>query len=192
VSLTGIYGQDKGLLSRMERYLEANEKVLWTGRPVRKAFVLSTWASIPSGLVFLGISIIFLWVASAGGVLDYSVLFVLLFVLIGALTTFGPTAWQFLRYRNTEYMITDRRLITQTGVVGLDTRFVDLDRIQEVYVRIGLFDKVLGTGNLYAMTAGYSAYVSSDGAGSFRPSLRALREPYNVQKLLQGAMERAR
>jgi uncharacterized membrane protein YdbT with pleckstrin-like domain len=93
-----------------------------------------------------------------------------------------------MRYNNTEYMITDRRIITQTGAIGLDTRFVNLDKIQEVYVQVGLTDKMFGTGTLYATTAGH-VYV--DTAGRYaRPSLAALKNPYEVQKLLQDALER--
>lgn len=185
-------GRKEGGLPGVRRHLEANEQVLWTSRPVRKAFVLSTWGSIPSGLIFVGISFVWLWEAFLIRAGESFVLFGLLFVLIGLGTTFGPTAWQLLRYRNTEYMITDRRLVTQTGAIGLDTRFVALDRIQEVYVRIGILDKAFGTGTLFATTAGYSGMTTADGTGGLRPSLRALREPYEVQKLLQEAMERAR
>ncbi len=102
-----------------------------------------------------------------------------------------------MRYRNTEYIITDKRLITQTGAVGLDTRFVDFDKIQEVYVKIGIADRLFGTGSLYAMTAGFSGFgpAGSYGYGGmqgFRPNLAALREPYEVQKLLQEAIESAK
>ncbi|MGB9741512.1 MAG: PH domain-containing protein [Candidatus Bathyarchaeales archaeon] len=39
-----------------------------------------------------------------------------------------------MRYRNTEYMITNQRVVTQTGAIGMDTRFVKLNNVQEVYV----------------------------------------------------------
>jgi len=48
-----------------------------------------------------------------------------------------PYGW----HRNTEYMITNQRIITQTGAIGLDTRYLDLDKIQEVYVEVGFIDK---------------------------------------------------
>lgn len=166
--------------------------MLWTSKPVRMAFLLYTWSSIPFGLLFLGFSLFWTWGAYSARGSDSFYLFGLIFVLIGAGITFGPTIWQLASYRNTEYMITDRRTITQTGAVGVDTRFVSLDRVQEIYVKIGLIDKMFGTGSVYALTAGYSALGSGDGTMGSRPSLRALKEPYQVQKLLQQAMEQAR
>jgi uncharacterized membrane protein YdbT with pleckstrin-like domain len=95
-----------------------------------------------------------------------------------------------MRYGNTEYMITDQRIITQTGAIGRDTRFVDLERIQEVYVKVGLIDKKFGTGTVLAVTAGW---VPIDTGGpSTRPSLSSLREPYEVQRILQEAVKNAR
>jgi uncharacterized membrane protein YdbT with pleckstrin-like domain len=109
---------------------------------------------------------------------------------------FGPIIWSFLAYRNTEYLLSDQRLITQTGAIGLDTRFVDLEKVQEVYVRIGVVDRLFGTGSIFAVTAGqvYVGWQQGPGGPGWggssiaRPSLASLREPYEVQKLLQEAI----
>jgi uncharacterized membrane protein YdbT with pleckstrin-like domain len=187
------------LLSSLEKLLNADEKPLWSGKPVRKAFVLPGLVSIPFGLIFLGFSIFWMWSAASIGAPDFFFLFGLPFVLIGFGITFGPALLQLLRYRNTEYMITNRRIITQTGAIGLDTRFVDFDKIQEVYVQIGVMDKLFGTGSVYAMTAGFSGFSPRGGYGygyggfaGSRPSLSALKEPYEVQKLLQEAIEKSK
>ena len=186
-------------MSKLERLLNSNEKVLWSGRPVRKAFILPGLVSIPFGFIFLGFAIFWMWTATSLGAPGELSLFGLLFVLIGIGIAFGPFLFQLLRYRNTEYMITDKRIITQTGAIGLDTRFVDFEKVQEVYVQIGVIDKLFGTGSLYAMTAGFSGFVPRGGYGygyggfaGNRPSLAALKEPYEVQKLLQEAIEKSK
>ncbi|MGC8939420.1 MAG: PH domain-containing protein [Candidatus Bathyarchaeia archaeon] len=61
-------------------------------------------------------------------------LFTLLFIVIGIGVILTPLLVEFLRYRNTEYMITNQRVVTQTGAIGMDTRFVKLNNVQEVYV----------------------------------------------------------
>jgi uncharacterized membrane protein YdbT with pleckstrin-like domain len=100
-------------------------------------------------------------------------------------------------YRNTEYLITDQRVITQTGAIGLDTRYLDLDKIQEVYVQVGFIDRMFGTGTIFAVTAG-QVYVGRGGPFDrsidrfMRPSLAALKEPYEVQNILQEAIAKAR
>jgi len=131
--------------------------------------------------------------ASIGAPLEF-VLFTLIFFFIGFGFALGMPIWSFLAYRNTEYVISDQRLITQSGAVGLDTRFVDLEKVQEVYVRIDFVDRLFGTGSIFAVTAGqvYVGWQQGPGwRGSFiaRPSLASLKEPYVVLKLLQEAIQ---
>ena len=186
-------------LPELKKLLNANEAVLWSGKPVKKAFKISGLVSIPFGLIFVAFSIFIMWTMTSTGAPGFTILFVLPFFLAGFGIAFGPALFQLLRYRNTEYMITDKRIITQTGAIGLDTRFVDLEKIQEVYVQIGLMDRLFGTGTLFAMTAGFSGFAPRSGYGyryggfyGNRPSFTGLREPYKVQKLLQEAIEKSR
>jgi len=176
----------------LSRHIRAGEKVLWRGKPVKMPFIVPSLATIPFGLFFLGFSILWMWGAASTGAPGPFALFGLPFVLIGLGVTVGPSIWQLMRYKNTEYMITDQRIITQTGAFGLDTRFVDFEKIQEVYVQVGFIDKMFGTGTVYAITAGFVFVDGGRGAASMRPSLAALKEPYEVQKLLQETIENAR
>jgi hypothetical protein len=79
----------------------------------------------------------------------------------------------------------------------LDTRFVDFEKVKEVYVQISAIDRPFGTGSVYIITAGFSGFSPRGGYGysyggyaGCHPSLSALKEPYEVQKLLQAAIER--
>ncbi|TRO52433.1 PH domain-containing protein [Candidatus Bathyarchaeota archaeon] len=183
-------------MSGLDRLLSANEKIVWRGKPVKKAFLLSGLMAIPIGLIFLSFFIFWMWSTASMGAPFSFVIFGLPIVGIGLAVTLGPFLLQILRYRNTEYVITDKRIITQTGAIGLDTRFVDFEKVQEVYVQIGWIDRLFGTGSVYAMTAGFSGFSPRGGYGygygsyaGNRPSLSALKEPYEVQKLLQEAIE---
>ena len=186
-------------MSKLEESLNADEKVLWRGKPVRKAFILPGLVAVPIGLIFVGFAIFWMWSTASMGAPGFFSLFGLPFVLIGFGVTLGPFLLQLLRYRNTEYVITDKRIITQTGAIGLDTRFVAFDKVQEVFVQIGVLDRLFGTGSVYAMTAGFSGFSPRGGYGygyggfaGNRPSLSALKEPYKVQKLLQEAIEQSK
>ncbi len=191
---------ERDFLSKLDRLLKTNEKILWSGKPEKKAFVLPALASIPVGLLFFVFSIFWILAASSAGPPDFFTFMGLPFVVVGIAIIIAPFLWQLLRHRNTEYVITDKRIITQTGAIGLDTRFVDFDKIQEVYVKIGVIDRLFGTGSLYAMTAGASNFSPQTGPYGygfggmygFRPSLAALKEPYQVQKLLQEAVENSK
>jgi hypothetical protein len=94
-------------------------------------------------------------------------------------------------------MITNKRVISQSGAIGLDTRFVDLEKIQEVYVKIGFVDKFSNTGSIYAVTAGQSFMGMRQSWGSaghimIRPSISSIPEPYKVQKILEEAIQEAK
>jgi len=140
-------------------------------------------------LIFMGVSILVASLAKEGLLPPVPWFVPVIFFLIG-LVPLGDPIYLLMACKNTEYMITDQRVITQTGAIGLDTRFIDFDKIQEVYVEVGFIDKMLGTGSVHAVTAGY-VYVGRGGA-SMLPTLAALKEPYAVQKLLQEAIEKAR
>jgi hypothetical protein len=95
----------------------------------------SVWIDFPRFLHLLDVG------ATSAGAPGFFTLFGLPFILIELGLTVGPSIWQLMRYRNTEYMITDQRVITQTGAIGLDTRFFEFDKIQEVYVQVGFISK---------------------------------------------------
>jgi len=172
--------------------LRTGEKVLWSGKPVKMPFVLPhSLIMIPFGLFFMAFSISFM-IPAFEAPFPWS-FFPWLFFLAGFGACFGEPIYLLMAYRNTEYMITDQRVIIQTGAIGLDTRFVEFDKIQETYVDVSFIDKAFGTGTVLVTTAGEYGYVYSRGrAYGLRPSLASLREPYEVQKLLQEAVEKAR
>ncbi len=166
----------------------ADERVLWQGKPLKMPFILPGLATIPFGLIFMVFSVFWMFGASQAGGPFW--LFGLVFFFAALVLCFGGTARQVLAYRNTEYVITNRRVIARTGAIGVDTRFVSLDKIQEIYVQVGFADKLFGTGTLNVNTAGF--VVLDRGRSFSRPSLVALKDPYDVQKLLQEAIEAKR
>jgi uncharacterized membrane protein YdbT with pleckstrin-like domain len=189
-----MLNKQSALSFESSKYLETDEKIIWSGKPVKAPFILKGLSVSAFGFVWLSFSMFTMWlmmfppIGATVGDLGLGTLVLLVFVLIGFGLTLGPPIPTILRYRKTKYIITNRRLITQTGVIGLDTRFVDLDKIQEVHVKVGLGDKIFGTGSLMVVTAGFVFM------GVTRPycCFVGLKEPYAVQKLLQEAMRAKR
>jgi uncharacterized membrane protein YdbT with pleckstrin-like domain len=110
-----------------------------------------------------------------------------------------PPIWQLLRRRKTEYLITDQRVIIQSGAIGKDTRFIDLDKIQETQVKVGFIDRRFGTGSILILTAGQVAMGNIGGdtvswefgpLPKVTPGISVIREPYDVQKLLQEVIDK--
>jgi uncharacterized membrane protein YdbT with pleckstrin-like domain len=59
----------------------------------------------------------------------------------------------FLRWRTTTYTITNRRLITRSGILNKIGKDLPLNRINEVSYERSLLDRMLGCGSLIVQTA---------------------------------------
>ena len=121
----------------------------------------------------------------------------LMFLLTSFIFVFSPPVYVLIKYLNTEYIITDRRIITKTGVLKKDIMSVDLSKVIEVYVEVSFIDKMCGTGTVYAKIASLDTSVleslKEEGYDilDLEPRFESLREPYKVQELLQSASSRA-
>jgi uncharacterized membrane protein YdbT with pleckstrin-like domain len=65
----------------------------------------------------------------------------------------------FLRWRTTTYTITNRRLITRSGIVNKIGKDLPLNRINEVSYERSLMDRILGCGSLNVQTAAEDGMV---------------------------------
>lgn len=169
--------------------LEQGEKVLWQGGPEFWPFLLSGFGGIIPGLMFFGFSLLWTLMAVSQEAPTEMILFGGVFMLIGLFILFGGPIIQWLRYNNTEYIVTDRRIITQTGAIGLDTRYIDNEWVREVYVKVGIIDRLFGTGSVMVSTA--SGMVMEAGPNAIRPALWSLDDPYGVQKIIREAVKKA-
>jgi uncharacterized membrane protein YdbT with pleckstrin-like domain len=71
-----------------------------------------------------------------------------------------PLMLQFLGWKNVVYVLTNRRLIVQSGVISLAQRAVDLSKVQDVTSGVsGILARILGVGFVYVETAGQSSRV---------------------------------
>jgi hypothetical protein len=59
----------------------------------------------------------------------------------------------FLRWRTTTYTVTNRRLITRSGILNKIGKELPLNRINEVSYERSLMDRMLGCGSLLVQTA---------------------------------------
>ena len=183
-------------MSELEKHLRKEEKVLWSGKPVKAPFVLPALGFIFFGLFFLGFFLLIFWI-SGESLTGYSLPFI---VALAIGLPLVPVGWQLLRCRNTEYGITNQRVIIQSGAIGKDMRFVDLDKIQEAYVKVGFFDRLFRTGSILILTVGQAAMGNISGdtlrwesgpLPKITPGISVIREPNTVNSMLQEAMRKA-
>jgi membrane protein YdbS with pleckstrin-like domain len=82
-----------------------------------------------------------------------------LWQLLGVLTlvlfVFGVLSflWSILRYRNEEYLITNRRLVHVEGVINKKTTDSALEKINDAVLTESLFGRMFGFGDLDVLTA---------------------------------------
>ena len=76
-------------------------------------------------------------------------------VLTLVLFVYGVAAflWGILRYRNEEYLITNRRLIHAEGVVNKKTTDSSLEKINDAVLTESMFGRMFGFGDLDVLTA---------------------------------------
>lgn len=122
----------------INRHLNAGESVVFTTRthpkaialPVLIAVVIVALASVGSYYIHNGYAVLAVWVVAA--------LLILWF-----------TAWPILEWLNATYTVTDRRVLTRTGVLNRQGHDIPLNRISDVSYEKGIFDRILGCGTLW-------------------------------------------
>lgn len=144
--------------------LDKSEKILWEGQPKFGPFLLRSFSFLPFGIIFLGMSLSFMsfslfmegMTSGINSLLTYiqgpfipGFFFIfkgvdLIFVLVGLYITIGWPIRQLLEYPIIRYVITNKRVIIQGGIIGRDFAIADYDKIQSASVNMGVADKLFG------------------------------------------------
>jgi uncharacterized membrane protein YdbT with pleckstrin-like domain len=74
-------------------------------------------------------------------------------LVLGVVLAIWLVVLPFLRWRTTTYTITNRRLITRSGIINKVGKELPLNRINEVSYERSLTDRMLGCGSLFVQTA---------------------------------------
>jgi uncharacterized membrane protein YdbT with pleckstrin-like domain len=75
--------------------------------------------------------------------------------VVAVLVVLRLTVWPFLKWITTAYVVTDRRIITRTGVVARKGRDMPISRVNDVtFEHSGILERLLGCGTLVVESAG--------------------------------------
>ena len=122
------------------------ETVVWQGHPSWKSMLIFyvKWTIV-------SLIPVAAWVVlrAAGHDVSWTVFFGL--TAIGIVLTFA-VGW--IKRATTRYMVTNRRISIRTGIASRSERTTHVDRVQNVHMRQGLFQRILGIGNVDWDTAG--------------------------------------
>lgn len=128
----------------------------------------------PLALLFAGIALgvaVLAW--------DSSPLFLNLVVAIALLAALGWFGLSYLRWVTTNFIVTSDRLIARSGVLSRSGIEIPLEKINTVFFRQNLFERIIRSGDLEIESA------SEDGTQDFSN----IRRPLNVQNEIYRQME---
>lgn len=83
------------------------------------------------------------------------------------------------RWRNTEYAITDKRVILRNGLIGYNYQSIDYVEIDKVDLRVGIIDRMLNVGDIYITVNGRR------GRGNMETALLDIEDAFGIYKMLQ-------
>ena len=162
------FNPDEGIKqNQVEDILEEGETILQRLKPDRRDYILEA--------IFKGLPFVLIWAA-------FDVFFIVMMVTTGAFTQMGGfmipvligffalhllPVWLYIAgivkrvggYKNIEYVITDKRIIIRSGLIGIDFRYFYYSAIQSVTVKVGLWDRMFKVGDLYLTATNQSAVL---------------------------------
>ncbi len=149
-----------------------DERIHWFGRPNRKCFILECIFNpmLPFAIVwsaFDGFMLFGIGFAKTGGNFK-QLAFVCAFFLFHLMPVWiylGGVLFSLRKYRNTEYMVTDRGVYVSGGAGSKRIMVRPLDEIYGLSVRQGFFGRRIGVGNVIFSDAAAGRAVRANAFG---------------------------
>lgn len=178
----------------LEKIIGNEEKILWKGKPSKKCFILESIFNplLPFALIWLCLDLFFIGASmSVGeGAFGGFILVFMLFHLMPVWIYLGGVLLSFRRYKNTEYVITDRGIYVSGGVFSYTYEMKPFTELSHVRIHRGIFDQSLGVGDVEAssnQTFNYTNRSNSSAvtAGISIKDIPDYMEVFNMVKKLQ-------
>ena len=129
--------------------LAAGETVLWRGKPQKKGFIATRCLTmLPIAAIWLVIDMQFILMSFSS---DGPTLMLIPFFALHLMPVWiwlGSAVTSVRRWKNTMYFATNRRIIIQDGFFAVNETSLYYKDIRNTRVRVGLLDKLFGTGDL--------------------------------------------
>ena len=147
-------------MSYVEDNLVAGERIVYRAHLHWKTFV-------PSALIFLLFTLWAILFAVNENHLGAAIIF-----LLGAL----PLAGAYLRYRCSEFAVTDKRVLIKTGIIRRHTLETLLSKVENISVEQGLLGRLLDFGT-----------IQVTGTGATRETFANISAPLDFRKQVEAA-----
>lgn len=159
--------------SELQGMIGPDENILWRGRPDKKCFILESifnpmlpfaliWALFDS--TFIG-AMIFTnaWVDMGGMILFFVGFFAI--HLMPVWMYLGGILMSFRKYRNTEYIVTDKGIYVSGGAFTYTCEMKPFTDLSHINIHRGIFDQWIGVGDVVSQCSHSSSGNSSRHGG---------------------------
>lgn len=161
-------------MSRWDKVLEGEERIVWQGRPAPRAYTFRNWRW--SMQAAAGLAMVLLFRQGNGPMqVDYAVdqWWTWAGLIVGFWAGIGHILWARMEWEHVFYMMTDRRLVAVSGIFGRRRQFFCLEQLEKVE------QQTLGTA---------LATVKIFGGGE-RMTLHCLEYPHLLLQLLSSHVD---
>lgn len=178
--------------SDLELMVGNNETILWRGKPNKKCFLLESvfnpmlpfaliWALIDFGIIFgMGLS-------KSGEGLGFFLVPFFLIHLMPVWLYLGGVFLALKKYKNTEYIITDKGIYVSGGTFSYTYEMKPFTDLSHINIHRGIFDQWLGVGDVVSICShsGYNSHDSHSSHGLTICDISDYREVFSMVKQLQ-------
>lgn len=162
--------------------LASGEAILWHGKPKRGAFIATkSLTMLPIAVIWLILDMSFIGNIFASGEM---LLFLIPFFALHLMPVWiwlGSTLTAGRRWKNTNYYVTNRRIIIQGGFFAVNETSLFYKDIRNAQMRIGLLDHFFHTGDI-VFDSGVIYHNNKQQRG---PALEDLEDPQAVYNRIQ-------
>lgn len=125
--------------------LAEGEELIWKGKPKKTAFIVNKILQMfPIALIWLacdGFFIVSLLKGAPKELLWFIIPF-FAFHLLPVWTWLANVLSAKKKWENTQYAVTDKRIIIQSGFIGMNYQTIFYKDIKNVHLRVGIIDKL--------------------------------------------------
>lgn len=174
--------------SELERMLMPDESIIWRGTPKKSAYVINASMKMaPIAIIWLLFDGTFIFsFFSAGQMARGMMLMIIPFFFLHLMPVW---IWLFnvltasKRWKNTEYAVTNKRVLIRNGLVGYQYESIYYTDIANVSLRVGMIDKMLGVGDIHLLTRGIGVNGSKTS-----PVILDIEDPQRVFSMVQSTV----
>lgn len=164
--------------SELELMVGSNEEILWKGKPNKRCFILEGIFNpmLPFALVWFLFDSMFIAAFLGGETISktptaFTIIPIIFFLfhLMPVWIYLGGIIFVFRRYKNTEYIVTDKGVYYSGGLFSYTCNMKPFTELARVNIHRGIIDQIIGVGDVVLTSNNIADYCDSDVRVNGRP-----------------------